>query len=181
MKHIHNGDVEVPGEWILGARPKKYMEKNPGFFMERTRQIKMFYTHLPKYAANYTDFNCGHMAVHYACAKHKADEVHLYGFDTIFDFNMRSITDLYLSSDRTDVNNYRLLNNWRPVWRDIFREFPKTEFIFHHNHSDFKIPKLDNMRVVVYDKPLSKAQERTDESDISDGRGMDIQRVTPRV
>ena len=40
-----------------------------------------------KYAKNYTDWNCGHMAVHYACNKLLANEVHMYGFDSIFDFN----------------------------------------------------------------------------------------------
>jgi len=182
MAALTEGSIHIDQYmWVLGTRPRIWMYDRSAFYMKYAPNIKEFYTHVPDYAGNATNFNCGHMAVHYACAKHKADEVHLYGFDTIFDFNMRSITDLYLSSDRTDVNNYRLLNNWRPVWRDIFREFPRTEFVFHHNHSDFKIPKLDNMRVVVYDKPLSKAQERKDESDISDGRGMDIQRVTPRV
>jgi hypothetical protein len=103
----------------------------------------------------------------------------MYGFDAIFDFNMRSVTDLVLSSDRTQVNNYRLLNNWRPVWRDIIREFPNTKFVLHHNHTELKIPKLDNIEIVVYNDSLTSAQKRLDESDISDGRGMDKQSVTP--
>ena len=113
--------------------------------------------------------------------KQKADEIHMYGFDTLFDFNMRSVTDLVLSSDRTNGNNYRLLNNWRPIWRDIFREFPNTKFVLHHNHSNLKIPKLDNMEVVVYNDTLTKAQTAEDVSDISDGRGMDQQQVNPGV
>jgi hypothetical protein len=182
MAALTEGSINIDQYmWVLGTRPRIWMYERSAFYMKYAPNIKEFYTHVPEYAQNATNFNCGHMAVHYACARHKADEVHLYGFDTIFDFNMRSITDLYLSSDRTDSNNYRLLNNWRPVWRDIIREFPKTEFVFHHNHDNFKIPKLDNMRVVVYDKPLTKAQERNDESDISDGRGMDQQQVTPNV
>ena len=165
--------------WVLGTRPRIWMYERSAFYMKYAPNIKEFYTTVPDYAGNATNFNCGHMAVRYSAQK--PDVIHLYGFDTIFDFNMRSITDVYLSSDRTQVNNYRLLNNWRPVWRDIFREFPKIEFVFHHNHDDFKIPKLDNMRVVVYNKPLSKIQERLDESDISDGRGMDVQKVKPSV
>jgi hypothetical protein len=113
------------------------------------------------------------MAVHYAASRHKADEVHMYGFDTIFDFNMRSVTDLVLSSDRSQTNNYRLLNNWRPIWRDIFREFPNTKFVLHHNHDSLKIPKLDNMEVVVYNDKLTSRQAKEDPSDISDGRGME--------
>ena len=174
MSALTEGSISIDQyNWVLGTRPRIWMNSRAAFYMKYAPNIKEFYTHVPKYAVNATNFNCGHMAVHYACARHKADEVHLYGFDTIFDFNMRSITDVYLSSDRTTTNNFRLLNNWRPVWRDIIREFPKTEFVFHHNHDAFKIPRLDNMRVEVYNKPLSKAQERKDESDISDGRGMD--------
>jgi hypothetical protein len=92
---------------------------------------------------------------------------------------MRSVTDLVLSSDRTQNNNYRLLNNWRPVWRDIFREFPNTKFVIHHNHNKVKIPMLDNMEIMVYNDNLTKAQTVKDESDISDGRGMDQQVINP--
>ncbi len=94
MNAITIGELDVPGEWIVGARPKVWMDKHPTFFIKRAHQIKEFYTVLPKYAKNYTDFNCGHMAVHYVCNKLKADEVHMYGFDSIFDFNLRSISDL---------------------------------------------------------------------------------------
>ena len=154
MKHIHNGDVEVPGEWILGARPKKYMEKNPGFFMERTRQIKMFYTHLPKYAANYTDFNCGHMAVYFAAQKLKADVIHMYGFDSIFDFNLNSCTDFYIKSDRGNMNNNRLANNWRPLWQNIFKDFSdgRTEFVLHHFHDNLKFRLGKNVTIKKYGK-----------------------------
>ena len=116
---------------------------------------------------NATNFNCGHMAVHYAANKQKADEVHMYGFDALLDFNMRSSTDTVLNSDRSNNNNYRLLNNWRPVWRDIFREFPNTKFVLHHNHDKLKIRKLDNVEVKVYNDKLTKVQQRDDKSDIS--------------
>lgn len=158
--------------WILGTRPRAWMYERSAFYLKYAPNIKEFYTHVPEYAVNATNFNCGHMAVHYAAAKHKADEVHMYGFDTIFDFNMRSVTDLVLQSDRTTTNNYRLLNNWRPVWRDIFREFPNTKFVLHHNHDNLKIPLLDNMEVKVYNGSLTRVQESKDPSDISDGRGM---------
>lgn len=160
--------------WILGTRPRAWMYERSAFYLKYAANIKEFYTHVPEYAVNATNFNCGHMAVHYAANKHKADEVHMYGFDTIFDFNMRSVTDLVLSSDRSQVNNYRLLNNWRPIWRDIFREFPNTKFVLHHNHDSLKIPKLDNMEVVVYSDKLSSKQLKEDVSDISDGRGMEV-------
>ena len=167
--------------WILGQRPRALMYERHAFYLKYAPNIKEFYTHVPEYAGNATNFNCGHMAVHYAAARHKADEIHMYGFDTLFDFNMRSVTDLVLSSDRTQVNNYRLLNNWRPVWRDIMREFPDTKFVLHHNHDQLKIPKLPNVEVRVYPDALTSPQKKEEQSDISDGRGMDQQVVIPQT
>lgn len=175
MMALTEGSIKLDQyEWVLGTRPRIWMYERSTFYLKYASRVREFYTHVPKYAGNATNFNCGHMAVHYAAAKHKADEIHLYGFDSILDFNMRSITDLFLQSDRGDTNNYRLLNNWRPVWRDIFREFPQTKFVLHHNHDNLKIPKLDNMEVVVYNDSITKAQTKKDESDISDGRGMEV-------
>ena len=155
MKAMQEGSIQVPGEWILGMRPKIHMEKNPTFYMRHSHQIKEFYTVLPKYVANYTDFNCGHMACHYAANKVKADEIHLYGFDSIFDFNLRSCSDFYLGSDRGNQNNNRLANNWRPVWENMFKEFPNTKFFLHHMHDAIKINIGNNVEIVTYD---SKAQ-----------------------
>ena len=176
MMALTKGEIALDQyEWVLGTRPRIWMYERSAFYLKYANRVKEFYTHVPKYAVNATNFNCGHMAVHYAANQKKADEVHLYGFDTIFDFNMRSVTDLILSSDRSTVNNYRLLNNWRPIWRDIFREFDKTKFVLHHNHDNLKIPKLDNVEVKVYsDKLMTKNQTRDDPSDISDGRGMEV-------
>lgn len=175
MMALTEGSIKLDQyEWILGTRPRIWMYERSTFYLKYANRVKEFYTHVPKYAGNATNFNCGHMAVHYAANKQKADEVHLYGFDSILDFNMRSVTDLVLQSDRGDTNNYRLLNNWRPVWRDIFREFPKTKFVLHHNHDNLKIPKLDNVEVKVYNDKISATQKRRDESDISDGRGMEV-------
>ena len=155
MKAMQEGSIHVPGEWILGMRPKIHMEKNPTFYMRHSHQVKEFYTELPKYVANYTDFNCGHMATHYAANKVKADEIHLYGFDSIFDFNLRSCSDFYLGSDRGNQNNNRLANNWRPVWENMFKEFPNTKFFLHHMHDAIKINIGNNVEIVTYD---SKAQ-----------------------
>lgn len=175
MMALTAGEINLDRyRWVLGTRPRAWMYERPAFHMKYAPNIREFYTHVPKYAVNATNFNCGHMAVHYAASRHKADEIHMYGFDTIFDFNMRSVTDLVLSSDRSNANNYRLLNNWRPIWRDIFREFDKTKFVLHHNHDNLKIPKLDNVEVKVYNDSMTKAQQRKDESDISDGRGMQV-------
>ena len=69
MKAIDKGEVTLGGEWIVGARPKEYCARNPKFHMKIAHHIKEFYTKIPKYAPNYTDFNCGMMAVYYAAEK----------------------------------------------------------------------------------------------------------------
>lgn len=153
MRAIKKGDVDIPGDWVLGARPKVFMEKNTAFQMQRSHQIKMFYTRLPSYAANYTDLNCGHMAVYFACQHLKAERVHMYGFDSIFDFNLRSFTDTFINSDRGGMNNNRLANNWRPLWQNIFKDFnDRTEFIIHHMHDALKFKIGDNVKIETYGK-----------------------------
>ena len=149
MHAITLGEIDVPGEWIVGMRPKIWMDKNPTFFIKRAHQIKEFYTVLPKYAENYTDFNCGHMAVHYVCNKIKATEVHMYGFDVIFDFNLRSCSDFYHSSLRDPTHNNKLKGQWRPLWENMFKEFPNTQFRLHHNHDKIKINLPPNAKVIV--------------------------------
>ena len=156
MAAMTEGSVWAPGEWILGYRPKIWMDKHPGFYMKVSKHVKEFYTKLPKYASNYTDFNCGHMAVHYSANKLKGKQIHMYGFDTLFDFNIRSSTDTYLSSDRSNQNNYRLIGNWRPIWPSIFNEFKDTEFILYHHHNDLKIDAPDNVRVQVRNTKTKK-------------------------
>lgn len=149
MNAMKEGSVAVPGDWVLGARPKKFMELNPQFNLKYAKQVKEYYDVLPKYAGNYTNFNCGHMAVHYSANKLKCDEIHMYGFDSIFDFNLRSSSDLYLVSDREANNNLRLSNNWRPIWQDMFKEFPNTKFVLHHKHNQIKFPVGKNVEIVT--------------------------------
>lgn len=152
MAAMTRGEVIVPGDWILGFRPKIWMDKNPNFYMQKANQVKEFYTELPKYAGNYTNFSCGHMAVYYAAQKLKAERIHMYGFDSIFDFNLRSVSDFILNSDRDKMNTNRLASNWRPIWTEMFKEFNNTEFVLHHVHDEFKIPISDNVRAEVYSK-----------------------------
>jgi hypothetical protein len=182
MMALTEGHVNLDQyRWVLGTRPRIWMYERSAFHLKYAANVREFYTDVPHYAINATNFNCGHMAVHFAANKKMADEVHMYGFDSIFDFSMNSFTDFVLSSDRGNDNNFRLLNIWRPIWRDIFREFPQTKFVLHHNHDKLKIPKLDNVEVKVYDNvKMSSVQKREDASDISDGRGMDIQEVIPK-
>jgi hypothetical protein len=143
MSAINQGIVTVPGEWIVGFRPKKWCEMNPAFYMKYAPQIKTFYLDKPEYVSTYTDFNCGHMATHFAANKLKGDEIHLYGFDSMFDFNLRSYTDTFMTSDRSDTNN------WRSIWPQLFNEFPNTQFVLHHKHDKLKYPKPKNVEIIT--------------------------------
>lgn len=149
MKSIHEGVLTVPGDWVLGARPKKWMEMRPDFYLKYSSQIKEFYTVLPKYAGNYTDFNCGHMACHYIMNKLKCDEVHMYGFDSLFNFDATSCSDLYLQSSRDNMNTQRLTSKWRPIWAGIFSEFTNKKFILHKkkDNGSMKIKTPKNVEV----------------------------------
>ena len=145
---IREGSVVVPGPWVCGFRPKKFTEMNPDFYMKFAPQIRQFYLTLPKYAKNYTDFNCGHFAAHYSATTFKPDEMHIYGMDSLFDMNLRSCTDFYLNSDRGATNNVRLNDNWRPIWQGIFNEFKdQTKFILYHKHDKIKFEIPDNVEI----------------------------------
>ncbi len=149
MKAMTEGSVTIPGEWTLGHRPKIWMQNNPNFYMQVAQHIKGFYLNLPDYVANYTDFNCGHMATHYSANELNADEIHMYGFDSMFDHNMRSFTDLVLPSDRGKTNNYRLLDVWRPIWNNIFNEFSNIQFKIWHSHTNPKVEFPSNVEIIV--------------------------------
>ena len=167
MDALTKGNIYLPGQWILGFRPKHWMEMNPQFFMKVAKHVKEFYLELPHYVANYTDFNCGHFAVYYAVHKLKADEVNMYGFDSNFDFNLNSGSDFSLNSDRGGANNLRLADNWRPIWQQIFREWKNVKFKMHHVHDKLKINKDDNVEVIVYDRKNIK-------SDITKGKPSEV-------
>lgn len=171
MNAIMKGQVEAPaGQWVLGYRPKKWMSDHPEWYMKVAHQIRDFHTDMPRYAMlgtndvgqGYTNMSCGHVAVHYACRKLKCEEIHMYGFDSIFDFNLRSFTDLVLPSDRENTNNNRLTSNWRPIWTYMFNEFKDVKFICHHNHDKFKIKVGDNVSVKVYDQTTADQEIKFD-------------------
>ena len=150
MKAMTEGSIVVPGQWILGYRPKLWMEKHQSFYMKHAHQIREFYLKLPKYVPSYTDLSCGHMATHYTCKKFEPKELHMYGFNSMFDFDLYSCTDFYLNSNRDTGITTRLTNRWRAIWPSMFKEFPNTEFIIHgrHNHLKFEVP--DNVSVKIH-------------------------------
>lgn len=165
MAALTEGHVKLDAyDWVLGTRPRIWMDQRPAFYMKYAPNVKGFYTHVPEYAGNATNFNCGHMAVHYTATKYQPDEIHMYGFDTMFDFNIRSVTDLYLNSDRDASNNFRLINNWRPIWTEIFKEFPDIQFVLHHTHSDLKIKAGSNVTVAVHEPTRTVKGNSSNES-----------------
>jgi hypothetical protein len=133
------------------------MDKKPSFYIEHSWHIREFYTDVPKYcgkpaAQAATNFNCGHMATHYSARKHPCDEIHMWGFDSIMDHSMKSSTDDVLPSDRNNTNNYKLLEVWRPIWTNLFQEFPDKKFVLHHNHDKPKTKLPDNVVVEVHNE-----------------------------
>ena len=158
MAALQEGSVNLGMyDWILGNRPRRWMEKNPAFYLKYSQNIKGFWTHLPPYAQlpghkkeqAATNYSCGHMAVDYACRSMRATEVHLYGFDSMFDLNLRSYTDLFLESDRSNLNTHRLATNWRPIWSNFFKEFPNVDFTIYHRHDKIKFPVGKNVNVIA--------------------------------
>src|SRR6056300_666132 len=157
MKALQEGRIKLDMyDWILGQRPKIWMEQSGTFYMKYSHLIKGFYPYIPEYAnvngdarMAGTNFSCGHMAVHYACNKMRATEVHIYGFDSIFDMNLESFTALILESDRSTNNTVRLANNWRPIWPAMFKEFSNVEFNLYHSHNNIKIPISENVKIHV--------------------------------
>ena len=160
MKALEEGSVNLDEyQWILANRPRSFMDSYPSFYIKHAHRIREFYTTVPDYCdlgdpeIAATNFNCGHLATHYAAAKHAPNEIHMFGFDSIFDHNMTSFTDTILSSDRRPSNNYKLLDNWRPIWKSIFMEFSKITFILYHNHINTKIQLPKNVEVRIPPDP----------------------------
>lgn len=158
MKALQDGEVDLGMyDWILGTRPRRWMEKTPNFYLKYSQRIRAFHTHVPPYAQlpghkleeAATNYSCGHMATDYACRIMKATEVHLYGFDAMFDMNLNSYTDKFLNSDRSPLNVHRMASNWRPIWSAFFREFKNVQFVIHHTHPEIKLKLPENARVEV--------------------------------
>lgn len=161
MMALSQGQVKLDMyDWILGTRPRHWMEMQPAFYMKYSQNIKAFHQHVPDYARlpgqsvaqAATNYSCGHMAVDYACRKMKATEVHIYGFDSMFETNLRSFTDLLLESDRSRTNTYRIASNWRPVFSYLFQEFSDVKFFLYHSHNNIQFPVGDNVEIIVEKK-----------------------------
>jgi hypothetical protein len=147
-------------DWILGNRPRHWMDMQPAFYLKYAQKIKSMHTYIPRYAQlegqteaqAATNYSCGHMAVDYACRAKNASEVHIFGFDSMFDTNLRSYTDLLLESDRSPQNTHRIATNWRPIWPKMFDEFSETTFFLYHSHDRIKFPVGDNVKVIVKER-----------------------------
>ena len=158
MLALEEGEVKLDEyDWVLGTRPRRWMEMKPAFYLKYSQNIRGFHTHVPPYAQlpghklseAATNYSCGHMAVDYACRIMKATEIHMYGFDAMFDMNLDSYTDNFLKSDRSALNVHRMASNWRPIWSGFFREFNNVQFTIHHSHSNIKLSLPENATVEV--------------------------------
>mgnify|MGYP001188655135 FL=1 len=158
MKALEKGEINLDRyDWLLGSRPRRWMEQNTSFYLKYSSKIRGFHTHVPPYAQlpghklheAATNYSCGHMAVDYACRSMRATEVHLYGFDAMFDMNLSSYTDNFLESNRSALNVHRMASNWRPIWSGFFKEFNKVTFVIHHVHSDIKFKLPENVTIEV--------------------------------
>lgn len=154
MAAIREGSLIVPGMWVLGIRPKKFCETNGSFYMKYAPQIKEFYDFLPPYippkvgdTAGQTAWSCGHMGAHYLATKFKPSVVHMYGFNSLFDFDLRSCSDFYLQSDRAEKNTLRLADCWRWIWPKLFAEFPAVKWKLYGPHANLKLEVPDNVEV----------------------------------
>ena len=163
MIALEEGKVKLDEyDWVLGTRPRRWMEKSPTFYLKHSVNIKGFHTYVPPYAQlpgnkleeAATNYSCGHMAVDYACRIMKATEVHLYGFDAMFDMNLTSFTDNFLKSDRSALNVHSMASNWRPIWSGFFREFSNVQFVVHHVHADIKLSLPNNVKVEVNNETI---------------------------
>ena len=51
MKALQDGLVDLGQyDWVLGKRPRRWMEKQVGFYLKYSPNIKSFHTHVPPYA-----------------------------------------------------------------------------------------------------------------------------------
>lgn len=153
MAALQEGRVNLDMyDWVLGTRPRRWMEMQPNFYLKYSQNIRAFHPRVPDYAGNATNFNCGHMAVDYACLKMKATEVHIYGFDSMFDMTLLSATDLILESDRSINNTHRICDQWRPIWPAMFNEHSHVKFYLYHSHDKVKFKIPSNVEIVVQQK-----------------------------
>ena len=77
MHAMHMGEIAIPGDWILGFRPHKYLEMNPDLRIRWGSQIRDYFTEKPPYAPTLTDWNCGHMATAFSALLCSSDLIRL--------------------------------------------------------------------------------------------------------
>jgi len=74
-------------------------------------------------------WNSGHHAVKYFCETQSVDQIHLWGFDSVYTEDLTSVQDsVIIRHRRPNLNQH-----WRPIWNTLFDSFPNTEMIFHTN------------------------------------------------
>ena len=153
MIAIHEGRIDISEyKWLLGSRPFQYYQEHPDFAKRWQYQIRDVHTNIPAYAQDRMYFNCGHMAAHYAGQKMKAEEIHMYGFNSLFDFDLKSHTDRVMGSRKVGGVTKMQITMWRPIWEGLFNEFSDTQFILYHDHDQIRLNKPDNVEIKVHGK-----------------------------
>lgn len=147
MKKLEEGSLDFNHmKWICGTRPKSFCDNNPSFYMKHAQNIREFYTHVPPYAPNPTAWSAGHLAVHYTCVRLHPSDLHMWGFDSMFSYDLSSSSDLILESDRREVNRFRMNSLWRPIWNNLFDEMSNVNFVIHAKKGvDFQFEVPDNV------------------------------------
>lgn len=73
-------------------------------------------------------YNSAHYAAEYLM-EYGCNEVHIWGCDSVFEENLESTTDGYVTKN---LDSSRFLKNWRRVWNTIF-DNPKCHFVVYRN------------------------------------------------
>lgn len=149
MRAINEGSLDLSHmPWVFGTRPKMYCDQNPSFHMKWAQNIREFYTYVPPYSANATDWSAGHLAVHYTCMRLQPKELHMWGFDSMFSHDLSSASDLLIESNREANNRFRMNAVWRPIWQNLFQEMNNVNFVIHYDKkANLQFEVTDNVRV----------------------------------
>lgn len=73
-------------------------------------------------------YNSAHYAAEYLM-EYGCNEVHIWGCDSVFEENLESTTDGYVTKN---LDSSRFLKNWRRVWNNIF-DNPNCHFVVYRN------------------------------------------------
>ena len=117
---------------VLSERANDYIHKKTIKLSEDRIQIRRVVPFI-KYEDIHEKWgmNSAQHAVHYALEENQADEVHLWGCDSLWSTNIESSTDALVHKDLVFMNSQNIYFTWRDYWNRIFEDNPKTIFVVH--------------------------------------------------